>query len=110
MVEMEHPSNPYTIMNPVNNYDYTGGEQTFVVPTDGYYTLEAWGAGAPGLGGYTSGSVYLTANTNLYINVGGTGGNINYSDLSTGGYNGGGYGAVATFSGRWSYRFQINIR
>ena len=100
-------SNPYTIMNPVNNYDYTGGEQTFVVPTDGYYTLEAWGAGAPGLGGYTSGSVYLTANTNLYINVGGTGGNINYSDLSTGGYNGGGYGAVATFSGGGATDFRL---
>ena len=57
------------------NYDYTGGEQTFTVPTTGTYKLETWGAQGysvnstyfGGYGGYSVGFVQLKNNTNLYI-------------------------------------------
>ena len=55
------------------NYGYTGNVQTFTAPVDGTYQLEVWGAqgggillenGATGgLGGYSSGTVSLTAKT-----------------------------------------------
>ena len=65
-------------------------EQTLEIIRSGYYKLEVWGAQGGsnygGYGGYTSGYVYLTAGTDLFINVGGKGGN------NIGGYNGGGDG------------------
>ena len=77
----------------------TSGEQTYMVTDTGYYKLEVWGAQGGdgnssrkgGYGGYSSGSVYLTAGTKLYVNVGGKG--ITNSTLGVtvaGGYNGGG--------------------
>ena len=74
-------------------------EQVMTVPKAGYYKLEVWGAQGGdgnssrkgGYGGYSSGSVYLTAGTKLYVNVGGKG--ITNSTLGVtvaGGYNGGG--------------------
>ena len=76
----------------VFNFDYTGGEQTFIANTTGYYKLETWGAqggkGATnyigGFGGYSVGKIFLKKNEILYINVGGSGEEFN------GGYNGGG--------------------
>lgn len=75
------------------NYGYTGNVQTFTAPVDGTYQLEVWGAqgggvflenGATGgLGGYSSGTVSLTAGQKVYICVG-----------SQNGYNGGGTGAA----------------
>ncbi len=74
-------------------FDYTGNEQTFIAPTDGYYRLETWGAqggthttSIGGYGGYSTGIVKLNKGQILYINVGGT------SNSTTGGYNGGGNG------------------
>ena len=80
--------------NTIYTFDYTGEEQTFVVPTTGNYLLETWGAqggnatGAyiGGYGGYSSGIVTLQHLNKLYINVGGQGS----SDTDDGGYNGGG--------------------
>ena len=73
------------------NYDYTGGEQNFVVPTTGTYKLEVWGAQGGsrngyigGYGGYSIGTITLSKSQNLYINVGGNG------TTKIGGYNGGG--------------------
>ena len=67
-------------------FNYTGGMQTFVVPEDGVYKIEAWGAqggnvnGADGgYGGYSVVEAVLEKDTVLYINVGGQNG-----------YNGGG--------------------
>ena len=75
-------------------------EQTFDVPKTGYYKLEVWGAQGGsvsgyrgGYGGYSSGYVYLTAGTTLYVNVGGQGSNGHPSTRINGGYNGGGYAA-----------------
>ncbi len=63
------------------DFNYTGDVQTYIVPHDGSYKLEAWGAqgGAAwgggdsngrGQGGYTSGIVELKKGTVLYIYVG----------------------------------------
>ena len=74
------------------DYDYTGGEQTFIAPTTGTYKLETWGAQGGnydtikvgGYGAYSSGNKKITQTDKLYINVGGQG------TVSQGGYNGGG--------------------
>jgi hypothetical protein len=84
-------------------FKYTGGSQTFQVPSSGYYRITCHGAqgggrqidgnsylGIGGKGGYAAGTVYLEKGTSLYIFVGGVGGCSN-SSRATGGYNGGGY-------------------
>lgn len=89
------------------NFAYTGGMQEFIVPIDGLYLLEVWGAQGGdygsyynkpgGLGGYTKGYVLLKKGNKLYICVGGAGrqyGAPNGTEYSVnGGYNGGG-GAI----------------
>ena len=86
-------------------YDYTGGEQTFTAPCNGYYKLEVWGAQGGtatsrtvvttigGYGAYSVGLSNILKNTKLYINVGGQG-NFVASALSEtikgNSYNGGG--------------------
>lgn len=90
----------------VTDFTYTGAVQEFEVPYNGYYKLEAWGAQGggevgdsksshAGLGGYTAGTVYLTAGTKIYIYVGqqgayGAGSNPYGGPAAT--FNGGGYG------------------
>ena len=82
------------------DYNYTGGVQTFTAPSDGWYFLEAWGASGAqygttkqsGRGGYSAGEIYLTAGTELSIFVGGSPVN------NAAGYNGGGVGE-ATYGG-----------
>ena len=69
------------LFNKITDFEYTGNEQTYIVPTDGYYKIEAWGAQGSDYGGngsYTTGIIELKKNTVLYVIVGG----IN-------GYNGG---------------------
>ena len=104
-VTEEHvPSTTYTInyekkpevFNP-EQFDYIGDEQTFVIPENGYYKLETWGAQGGsvtnvlygGYGGYSSGIVKLKKDDILYINIGGAG--VVGSSTTNGGYNGGGY-------------------
>ena len=82
------------------DFDYTGGEQTFTVPTTGTYKLETWGAQGysvnstyfGGYGGYSVGFVQLKNNTNLYIYVGqnGPGGYGSFTSYPNGGAS---YGA-----------------
>lgn len=77
----------------VYNFEYTGAEQTIVLPK-GKYKLECWGAQGGyrssasygGKGGYSVGTLTLTSKTALYVSVGGSGntGGVN------GGFNGGG--------------------
>lgn len=81
----------------VTEFNYTGGSQTFTVPSDGTYRFEGWGAQGGtngsyigGKGAYTSGKVSLKKGTNIYVYVGGAG-NAKSSTTNTGGYNGGGY-------------------
>ena len=92
-------------------FGYTGGVQTFTATSTGTYNLEAWGASGGdglnnnqsltshgGLGGYSSGEIYLNKGQKIYVYVGGKG---SYSTtLGTGGgYNGGGYGGPGGYGG-----------
>ena len=89
-------------------FDYSGSIKTYVVPEDGKYQLEVWGASGGsgcqngqcndaykgGLGGYSRGDIKLTKGTTLYIVVGGQGASVNNTSCEggAGGYNGGGTG------------------
>jgi len=84
-------------------FDYTGGEQEFVVPYDGIYKLEVWGAQGGsyneiyygGYGGYATGSINFIKGQKLYVNVGGVGERATVAGAAiSGGYNGGG-GTIA---------------
>ena len=87
----------YYASHPGDDFEYTGEEGTYVVPQDGTYELETWGAQGGtavdscdgGYGGYSYGQVELKKGDILYINVGGVG-TCNVSSSSKGGYNGGG--------------------
>ncbi|MBR1874944.1 InlB B-repeat-containing protein [Candidatus Saccharibacteria bacterium] len=102
-----NPSNNFTVTlsacwvkNTPYAYDYTGGEQTFTAPCNGYYKLEVWGAqggsssvfnSRGGYGGYAVGISAINRNSKLYINTGGM--PTETSDktiIYIGGYNGGG--------------------
>jgi hypothetical protein len=90
------------------DFSYTGSAQTFTVPANGYYKVELWGAqgghstcndkicGAGGKGAYTSGVIYLNADDQYYVFVGGMAPipemNVNNGRGGRGGYNGGGNG------------------
>ncbi|MCR5483562.1 MAG: prepilin-type N-terminal cleavage/methylation domain-containing protein [Bacilli bacterium] len=89
------------------DFNYNGGEQSFVATCNGKYRLEVWGASGGvnignssdfGKGGYSVGSINLDAGTKLYINVGGAGNDSNKDNQplkkGTGGYNGGGSGGA----------------
>ncbi len=73
-------------------FDYTGDVQEFIVPCDGTYKVEVWGASAPqwmcsnGKGGYATGNTILSKDSTLYIACGGTNG-----------YNGGGTGSGTNY-------------
>ena len=112
------------MFNKLQDFNYTGSEQTYTVPADGYYKIEAWGAqGWPevtdlntGLGGYTSGYIYLTKGENLYVYVGqgnGNGQNIaafNNGTPNYGGYSGGGATDIRLVGGTWTDATSINSR
>lgn len=74
------------------NFEYKGSPEEFVVPCNGTYKLEVYGAqggslyGTGGLGGYSVGNKTLNSNEKLYVNVG------NQPLDTKGGYNGGGAG------------------
>ena len=83
------------------DFNYTGGEQTFIVPVTGTYKLETWGAEGGtykeeyhgGYGGYSTGLIKLEKDQILNIVAGGKGesGTATISqNYGGGGYNGGG--------------------
>ena len=106
----------------VADFDFTGGEQEFLVLKDGVYSLEAWGAQGGttnaqypgGYGAYAYAEVNLKKGDKLYVNVGEQGGvkcdDVNSPDCKhayNGGFkpgtiNSGGGGAthIATKSGQ----------
>jgi hypothetical protein len=92
------PSEPF-------NFAYTGGAQEFVVPADGKYKLEVWGAQGGGTlggnGGYSKGELHLNKDEIINIYVGGQGDyhNKNGSYRVAGGWNGGGTGGDADAGG-----------
>lgn len=95
----------------VKDFPYTGTVQSFTAAVSGTYKLEVWGASGGdgtknnqslgshgGLGGYTSGMVYLKKGQTVLINVGGAG-TISTGLGSGGGYNGGGNGGRNGYGG-----------
>ena len=86
--------------NEIINYTSVG-EHEFVVPYDGLYKLEAWGAQdgsyekIGGYGGYTSGLIELSEGEKIYTYVGQTGGNVTNSTFNGGGQSATQYNARA---------------
>ena len=77
--------------------NYNNTCDTYSIPNAGYYKLETWGAQGggdltwAGHGGYSAGTVYLSAGTTLYICVGEAGkGGTGNGNVLEGGFNGGG--------------------
>ena len=75
-------------------FSYKGSTESFMVPADGTYTLECWGAGHS-KGGKSLGDYQAPKNQILYICVGGKGRVGDRVNKGTGGYNGGGDGGTA---------------
>ena len=94
----------WTPVQTVWNYDYTGGIQSFTVPSTGTYKLEVWGSQGSdwastcgissnckgGYGGYSTGNISLTAGQVIYIGVGGRSGYNGGGSHNGEGANGGG--------------------
>lgn len=86
-------------------FPFTGAEQTYTVPVDGWYELVCYGGrggkatfngsvvGQGGNGGGAQGVAYLKKNTILHIYVGGKGEDGVVGQDAAGGFNGGGNGA-----------------
>lgn len=89
---------------------YTGKPQKYVVPEDGTYILETWGASGGGnkphsnigseggAGGYTKGKATLKKGEILNVYVGGQG-RLSNALLTGGGWNGGGHGGPGGYGG-----------
>ena len=77
-----------TWLKVIEEFAYTGSEQTYEILVSGYYKLEVWGAQGGGsnggVGGYSTGTMFFKKGQKIYLNVGGT------TSSGTGGYNGGG--------------------
>lgn len=95
-----------TLLEAVNNFQYTGSVKSYTIPVSGLYKLEVWGAQGGsadinydigGKGGYTYGNYYFTKGDILNVYVGGAGG---YSATGSifGGFNGGGTSGAGTVS------------
>ena len=83
----------------VSTYSYTGSEQEYTVPEDGYYKIECWGAqggthqyAIGGKGAYTKGIIKLSKGEKLYVYVG----ECYNGARETMCYNGGGSGSYGT--------------
>ena|GEM_PF-2176814 len=84
-------------------FSYTGAPQP-VELQPGTYEIEVWGAdggnakhGSGGKGGYSKGTINVTAPTTYYVYVGGKGGTSTGPGTAAGGWNGGGV-ITGTFS------------
>ena len=75
-------------------FEYKESTESFMVPVDGTYTLECWGAGES-QGGKSQGDYQAPKNQVLYICVGGKGSEGDRAQIGIGGYNGGGNGGSA---------------
>ena len=82
-------------------FDYSGRIDSILIRNSSNYKLETWGAQGGnatyntafyrgGYGAYATGSINLSSNTNLYLGIGGQGGNsTGVLQKPTGGFNGG---------------------
>src|SRR5574344_3043650 len=109
-----HDNTTYYVKALVDNsfsqdFSYTGGEQTFVIPQGiNELTLEVWGAQGGqysssypgGKGGYASGTLPVSPGDNIYVYVGQQPTTYSTSSgaINPGGYNGGGDGKTYVYS------------
>ena len=96
-------------VNSSARFNYSGNYQTFTAVRSGNYRIQLWGAsggqyagpngttGVGGRGGYTSGTVYLTECTTLYVYVGNR-----INTMGTTPFNGGGAGRDLSSSSWYS--------
>ena len=94
---MDEVKRNVTLIESTTLFNYNGTSQGYIVPINGLYKIEVWGAqggtvgeySEGGKGGYTVGQINLSKNETLDVYVGGKG---NYSKTSSvpGGFNGGG--------------------
>ena len=77
-------------------FEYKCSTESFMVPVDGTYTLECWGAGVS-QGGKSQGDYLAYKKQILYICVGGVGTQGAIAGLGVGGYNGGGNGGWSQY-------------
>ena len=97
MVETTETEVTKTLTNQVTNFG-TVGSSTYEAPATGTYTLQVWGAQGGsysttyygGKGGYSVGTISLSQEDKLYVNVGGQGTSVTSATIGgTGGSNGG---------------------
>ena len=89
-----------TVFVPEEEFNFSNGEEEYVIPVTGYYNINAWGAQGSGNGGkgaYLSTRVYLTKGDVLTINIGGQNG-----------YNGGGVGGSNSYAGGGATTVRLN--
>lgn len=92
-------------MAEIINFNYTGAEQTWICPEDGFYKFVLNGAqggtidpqALGGKGGKTVVYRFCTAGETLYIYVGGKG-SVAQNGVVSGGFNGGGSASSATLT------------
>ena len=111
---------PEAIYTVVQEFSFTGSEQTYIVPKTGWYKIEVWGAQGgvdaqsglydpiiqdsydyyaenKNLGGYAVGIIYLRQGTVLYTRVG------SQRQGTHAGYNGGGEGYMDSYTYSGTY-------
>lgn len=94
---MDKVTRNVTVIDSSTTFTYNGNSQGYVVPINGLYKIEVWGAqggtvgsyAIGGKGGYTVGETNLAKNTTLNIYVGGQGKHEKSKSVN-GGFNGGG--------------------
>ena len=94
---MDQVKRNVTVANSVTTFNYNGSSQGYIVPINGLYQIEVWGAqggsvgtySEGGKGGYTVGQINLAKNDTLEIYVGGQG-SFEKNKSVSGGFNGGG--------------------
>ena len=89
-----------SILNKPISYGYSGNYKKFVSKCNGTYKVELWGAqggngsnASGGKGAYTSGTIHLNNDDELFVYVGGQG------TYTAGGYNGGGNPSTDSYGG-----------
>ncbi|MCR4581001.1 MAG: InlB B-repeat-containing protein, partial [Bacilli bacterium] len=96
-----------TIIDKEYLFDYSGQSEQFVAYCPGKYKVEVWGASGGayspntkyGYGGYSTGEIILSKDETIYVTVGGQGDSTCQGNFCKGGFNGGGFGIVASQSG-----------
>lgn len=94
---MDEVTRNVTVIESTTLFTYNGTSQGYVVPIDGLYKIEVWGAqggtvgdnAQGGKGGYTTGQISLSKGQTLDVYVGGQG-SFSKNEIVNGGFNGGG--------------------